>query len=120
MTCNLTELSKIKKENDGSKKLAECLIDSGKIKMIPWIAGAFVGGVAVTLGVQKIVKCLNQKKVITDEELDIDKEDIIEDIKYYDVEEDITEEVNIDKNDIIEEEVNLDENNINEKEAQQE
>ena len=119
MTCNLTELSKIKKENDGSKKLAECLIDSGKIKMIPWIAGAFVGGVAVTLGVQKIVKCLNQKKVITDEELDIDKEDIIEDIKYYDVEEEIIEEVNIDKNDSTEEST-MDENNINEEKPEQE
>ena len=119
MAWNCAELSKLIKENNGTKKLAESLIDSGKIKMVPWIAGAFVGGVAVTLGIQKAVKCLNEKKVITDEDLNINKEDIIEDIKYYDVEEDITEkEVNIDENKV--EEVKVDENNINEEEAKQE
>lgn len=56
MTWDCAELSKILKKDCGSKKLAQGLIDSGKLKMLPWIAGAFVGGVVVTLGVQKIAK----------------------------------------------------------------
>ena len=91
MSWDCTELSKVLKKNYGSKKITEGLIDSEKIKMIPWIAGAFVGGVAVTLGVQKIAKCLSKKEVIIVEELDIDNTEVVEDIKE-DIKENIKEE----------------------------
>ncbi len=102
MTWDCAELSKILKKNYGSKKLEKSLIDSGKLKMLPWIAGAFVGGVAVTIGVQKLAKYFSENEVIIVEELEPDKEEAVEDIK---------EEDN--KQETAKEDVSNDENNIN-------
>ncbi|MDY2629743.1 MAG: hypothetical protein SOV85_00090 [Clostridium sp.] len=102
MTWDCAELSKILKKDCGSKKLAQGFIDSGKLKMLPWIAGAFVGGVAVTIGVQKLAKYFSENEVIIVEELEPDKEEAVEDIK---------EEDN--KQETAKEDVSNDENNIN-------
>lgn len=102
MTWDCAELSKILKKDCGSKKLAQGFIDSGKLKMLPWIAGAFVGGVVVTIGVQKLAKYFSENEVIIVEELEPDKEEAVEDIK---------EEDN--KQETAKEDVSNDENNIN-------
>ena len=73
MTWNCTELSKVLKEKYESKKLPEDFIDSGKMKMIPWIAGAFVGGVVLTLSVQKIAKKFSQNELIIVENIEDNK-----------------------------------------------
>lgn len=98
MTWDCAELSKILKKDCGSKKLAQGFIDSGKLKMLPWIAGAFVGGVAVTIGVQKLAKYFSENEVIIVEELEPDKEEAKEE----DTKQETTKE-----------EVFNDENNIN-------
>lgn len=96
MTWDCTELSKVLKKKYESTKFAEGLIDSNKIKMIPWIAGAFVGGVAVTLGIQKAIKHFSKNEEITDEELGDDKEGELQDIKEDNVAKEIIEEIPID------------------------
>ena len=98
MTWDCAELSKILKKDCGSKKLAQDLIDSGKLKMLPWIAGAFVWGIVVTLGVQKIAKCFSENELIIVEELEPDKKEAKEE----DTKQETTKE-----------EVSNDENNIN-------
>ena len=41
--------------------------------MIPWIAGAFVGGVVLTLSVQKIAKKFSQNELIIVENIEDNK-----------------------------------------------
>lgn len=98
MTWDCAELSKILKKDCGSKKLAQGFIDSGKLKMLPWIAGAFVGGVVVTIGVQKLAKYFSENELIIVEELETDKKEAKEE----DTKQETTKE-----------EVFNDENNIN-------
>lgn len=98
MTWDCAELSKILKKDCGSKKLAQGFIDSGKLKMLPWIVGAFVGGVVVTIGVQKLAKYFSENELIIVEGLETDKEE--------EKEEDTKQETT-------KEEVSNDENNIN-------
>ena len=102
MTWDCTELSKILKEKYEAKKIAGGLIDSDKMKMIPWIAGAFVGGVVVTLSVQKAIKHFSQNEEVVDEELEDDKKELIEDIKEDNIVKEIIEEVPIDESDTTE------------------
>lgn len=95
MTWDCAELSKILKKNYGSKKLEKSLIDSGKLKMLPWIAGAFVGGVVVTIGVQKLAKYFSENELIIVEGLETDKEEAKEeDTKQETTKEDVSNDEN--------------------------
>ena len=102
MTWDYSELSKILKEKYEANKFPGGIIDSDKIKMIPWIAGAFVGGVVVTLSVQKAIKHFSKNEEMADEDSEDDKKELIEDIKENNVAKEIIEEVHIDENDTTE------------------
>ena len=101
MAWNYAELSKLAKENGGPEKLMEILINSGKKQMIPWLGVAFTGGVASTLGIQKVVKYFSEKKAMSDEAVEIAKQELIQGIKDYEAAKGtIEEEVEINEDDI--------------------
>ena len=101
MACNYAELSKMAKENGGPEKFVEILINSSKKEMIPWLGVALAGGMASTLGIQKVVKYFSQKKAMSDEAVEIAKQELIQEIKDYETDQDtIEEEVEIDEDDI--------------------
>lgn len=88
MTWDYAELSKLAKENGGPEKLIEQLIESGvetgTKKTLPWVGVALAGGVALTLGVQKLVEHFKSKKSLSEEEIQLAKEELIQGIKEYD------------------------------------
>lgn len=105
MSWNYAELSKKAKENGGPEKFVEILINAGKEQMTPLLGVAVVGGVALgavsTLGIQKVVKYFSQKKAMSDEALDIAKQELIQGIKEYEADQgNIEEEAEIDEDDI--------------------
>lgn len=101
MAWNYAELSKMAKENGGPEKFVEILINSGKKQMIPWLGVALAGGMASTLGIQKVVKYFSQKKAMSDEAVEIAKQELIQGIKDYEADQGtIEEEVEIDEDDI--------------------
>lgn len=84
MAWSYAELSKLAKANGGPEKLVELLIKYGEKKAIPRIGVAFVGGIAVTVGVQEIIKYFSHKKDISSPEVESAKKVIIQGIKEYD------------------------------------
>lgn len=109
MTWNYAELTKKVKENGGPEKFEESLIKDAKEQMIPLlegvgIAGMVIGvavGVASTIGVQKAFKYFYQKRAMSDEAVEITKQELIQDIKEYEAAKGtIEEEVEINEDDI--------------------
>lgn len=84
MAWDYAELSKMAKVNGGPEKLVDILIDSGKIKMFPWLGVAVAVGVVTTIAVQKAYKYLSKKKVDSDTALELAKRELIQGIKDYD------------------------------------
>lgn len=84
MGWSYAELSKLAKANGGPEKLVELLIKSGEKKALPRIGVAFVGGIAVTIGVQEIIKYLSHQKDVSSPEVESVKKEIIQGIKDYD------------------------------------
>lgn len=84
MAWDYAELSKMAKVNGGPEKLVDILIDSGKIKMFPWLGVAVAVGVVTTIAVQKAYKYLSKKKVDSDTALELAKQELIQGIKDYD------------------------------------
>jgi hypothetical protein len=72
------------KKNGGPEKLVEFLIKSGEKKVLPWVGVAFVGGVAITVGVKKAIDYLKEKKAISSVEVESAKIELIQGIKEYD------------------------------------
>lgn len=84
MGWNYAELSKLAKVNGGPEKLVELMVKSGEKKVLPWVGVAFVGGIAVTIGVQEIIEYFSNKKAISSAEVESAKKEIIQGIKDYD------------------------------------
>lgn len=74
------ELSHLAKMNGGPENLVKKLVDSGKIKMLPWVGVAFVGGIVVDKGIEYLMK----KKKEHDAEVEVAKQELIQGIKEYD------------------------------------
>ena len=90
MGWNYAELSKVAKESGGPEKLVEILVKSGENKMVKWVVGAFVGGVALTTSTIKVIEHFKNKKAISPSAIDAAKSDLIQGIKNYDA----TQEIN--------------------------
>jgi hypothetical protein len=84
MAWNYAELSKMAKDSGGPEKLVELLVKSGEKKMLPWVGAAFAGGITLTVGVQKTMDYLVQKKAISTAEVESAKKELIQGIKKYD------------------------------------
>lgn len=80
MSWDYAEMSKAAKACGGPEKWVETLINSGKMKMVPWLFVTF----AVGIGVQKGITFLPQKKAVSKSEIKSAKEKIIKGIKDYD------------------------------------
>lgn len=91
MAWNYAELSKMAKECGGPEKLVELLVKSGEKKIYPWVGVAFTGGIALTVGVRKIIDYLAQEKVISTAEVESAKKELIQGIKNYDATQAATE-----------------------------
>lgn len=91
MAWNYAELSKMAKDSGGPEKLAELLVKSGEKKILPWVGVAFAGGIAITVGVRKIIDYLAQKKSISTAEVESAKKELIQGIKNYDATQAATE-----------------------------
>ena len=65
----------------GPENLVNTLINSGKIKMLPWVGAAFVGGIIVDKG----VGYLKEKKKQHDAEVEAAKQALIQGINEYDI-----------------------------------
>jgi len=105
MSWNYAELSKKAKENGGPEKFVKILTNAGKKQMTPLLGVAVVGGVAVgavsALGIKKVVKYFSQKRAMSDEAVEIAKQELIQGIKEYEADQgNIEEEVEIDEDDI--------------------
>lgn len=74
------ELSHMAKLNGGPDKLVKKLINSGKLKMLPWVGVAFVGGIVVDKGLDYLM----EKKKQHDEEVEAAKQALIQGINEYD------------------------------------
>ena len=83
MSWDYAELSKIAKQNGGPSKLIHSLVECGKKQMIPVVGSALAGGVIVTLGIQKIIKYLAEKKERSTIELEEAKKELIAGIHNY-------------------------------------
>lgn len=92
MSWNYAELSKLARANGGPEKLVDLLVNSGKKKMIPIVGAAVLGGVALTLGVQKLIAHFSKLKDVSDKLVEDAKQEIIQGIKEYDAEQDEQEE----------------------------
>lgn len=92
MSWNYAELSKLAKANGGPERLVELLVNSGKKKMIPAVGIAVLGGVALTLGVQKLIAYFAKLKGESDKLVEEAKQEIIQGIKEYDAEQENKEE----------------------------
>ena len=84
MGWNYAELSKLAKANGGPEKLIGLLVNSGKKKMIPVVGAAVLGGVALTLGVRKLISHFSKLKDESDKLVEEAKQEIIQGIKEYD------------------------------------
>lgn len=74
------ELSHMAKLNGGPENLVKTLINSGKLKMLPWVGVAFVGGIVADKGVSH----LREKKKQHDEKVEAAKQELIRGINEYD------------------------------------
>jgi len=101
MSWNYAELSKLAKENGGPEKLVEILVDSGKKSVYPWLGVSFAGGIALTIGVQKVVRYFKEQHSVSPKAVEAAKRELIQGIKDYDAAQQ--------KNDAVSEEVNVDE-----------
>ena len=86
MAWNYAELSKLAKENGGPEKLVNILVDSGKKSVYPWLGVAFAGGVALTIGIQKVVQHLKEQYAVSPQAVETAKQELIQGIKDYDKE----------------------------------
>ena len=86
MSWDYAELSAEAKKNGGPEKLVEKLINSGKAEMVPWIGVAAVGGIAIGIGIQKLIDYFSAKKAESKEAVEEAKREIIQGIKAYDAE----------------------------------
>lgn len=84
MAWNYAELSKLAKVNGGPEKLVDILVKSGEKKVLPWVGVAFAGGIALMVGVQKIINYFTQIKAVSVTEVELAKKELIQDIKDYD------------------------------------
>jgi len=84
MAWNYSELSKMAKNSGGPEKLVEILVKSGEKRVLPWVGVAFAGGIALTVGVQKVISYFSQKKAISTAEAESAKKELIQGIKDYD------------------------------------
>jgi len=84
MAWNYAELSRLAKDSGGPEKLLELLVKSGEKKILPWVGVAFAGGIAITVGVQKVIKHFSNKKNISVTEVELAKKELIQGIKDYD------------------------------------
>jgi len=84
MAWNYAELSKLAKANGGPEKLVDIPVKSGEKKVLPWVGVAFAGGIALTVGVQKIIEYFSNKKATSDSEVESAKKELIQGIKDYD------------------------------------
>lgn len=91
MNWNYAELSKLAKSNGGPEKLVDLLVNSGKKKMVPIVGAAVLGGVALTLGVQKLIAHFSKLKEESTKSVEAAKLEIIQGIKEYDAEQEKTE-----------------------------
>jgi len=93
MAWDYAELSKTAKENGGPEKLVNLLVESGKKDSLPWVGVAFAGGVAITIGTQKIFNYFSQKRAaISAPKVESAKKELIQGIKNYDAAQAVTED----------------------------
>ena len=96
MSWDYAELSKLAKKNGGPEKLVELLVKSGEQKVLPWVGVALAGGIALTIGVRKIIEYFSQKIAISDVEVELAKKELIQGIKDYDAAQATTDnEINV-------------------------
>lgn len=76
---NYAKLSHMAKETGGPEKLVEVLVNSGKLKMVPWLGVAFAGGIVFTKGAEYLAK----KKQEHDDKVEAAKQELIQGIKDY-------------------------------------
>ena len=101
MSWDYAELSKAAKNAGGPEKLVDTLIESGKqtgrTEMAPWLVAALAVGSIATWGVSKLRNHLNQKKAISEAEVEKAKAEIIQGINDYDAEHADVDAVNSDE-----------------------
>lgn len=86
MSWNYAELSAEAKKCGGPEKLVEKLINSGKMEMVPWIGVGVAGGIAIGIGIQKLIDHFAAKKAESKEAIEEAKREIIQGIEAYDAE----------------------------------
>lgn len=84
MSWNYAELSKLAKENGGPEKLVDILVDSGKKSVYPWLGVAFAGGIALTIGIQKVIQHFKKQHAVSPKAVEEAKRELIQGIKDYD------------------------------------
>ena len=89
MSWNYAEFSAEAKKCGGPEKYVEKLINSGKMDMVPWIGVGVVGvvgGIAIGIGIQKLIDYFSAKMAESKEAVEEAKREIIQGIKAYDAE----------------------------------
>ena len=84
MSWDYAELPKAAKAAGGPEALTELLIQSGKHQMVPWVALSTVVGVGAGICVTKAVDFLRNRKKISEQDVELAKQEIIRGINEYD------------------------------------
>ena len=84
MSWDYAELSKAAKAAGGPEALTELLIQSGKNQMVPWVA--FFSAVSIGAGicVTKAIEFFRNRKKISEQDVELAKQEIIRGINEYD------------------------------------
>ena len=79
------ELCKFAKSVGGPEKLAGVFISHGKRQMYPAVGAALALGSVLTLGIQRIYRHYNENKALSNAELEMAEQILVQGIKDYDL-----------------------------------
>ena len=84
MSWDYAELSKAAKAAGGPEALTELLIQSGKNQMVPWVALFSAVGIGAGICVTKAIEFFRNRKKISEQDVELAKQEIIRGINEYD------------------------------------
>ena len=84
MSWDYADLSKTAKAAGGPEALTELLIQSGMKQMVPWIAFFSAVGIGAGICVTKAVEFFRNRKKISNQDVELAKQEIIRGINEYD------------------------------------
>lgn len=84
MSWDYAELSKTAKAAGGPEALTELLIQSGKNQMVPWVAFFSAVGIGAGICVTKAIEFFRNRKKISEQDVELAKQEIIRGINEYD------------------------------------